>query len=372
MSNRAAVWGIVLLSVIAFLGTLYGFESILWIRRHRTNVQAAEARKKLRTEQSGKNEQALLPFYYAKAHPDADWLPLSGPSNSWSLGQNENGYWPKFKTDELGFNNPPGSHVPNPDIVLVGDSMVHGITIRNSENLAGQLRSDGFRVTNLGQGGSGPLLELAIFREYALPLHGKDLVWVFYSGNDFTDLEFEKGVKALSVQASRVVNPDVEARARRTDAVWTQFLNEVSPPEAQNNILQFLLLERTRSRLFVTKPQRTPRGDVDQIISIVRTAKAESEAAGSTFTFVYLPPAGVQTPFEVYSQDGLAVVQGLRAAGIRVVDFSEAIHKDPKPESLYSSGRIGGHYGPKGYALLAKTVAAAVRGAQPVESISSR
>ena len=113
-------------------------------------------------------------------------FPLAGLPLKLSVSVKEGDAWPFFITDEFGFNNPIGQHVPDTiDVALVGDSMVHGTTVEPSENLAGWLRRSGYKVLNLGQGGSGPLLELAILGEYALPLRPKRVVWLFYEGNDF-------------------------------------------------------------------------------------------------------------------------------------------------------------------------------------------
>ena len=125
-------------------------------------------------------------------------FPLAGLPLKLSVSVKEGDAWPFFMTDEFGFNNPIGQHVPDTiDVALVGDSMVHGTTVEPSENLAGWLRRSGYKVLNLGQGGSGPLLELAILGEYALPLRPKRVVWLFYEGNDFNNLASELGVDLL-------------------------------------------------------------------------------------------------------------------------------------------------------------------------------
>lgn len=209
----------------------------------------------------------------------------------------------------------------------------------NSENLSGRLAKRGLRVTNLGQGGNGPLLELAILREYGLRLHAKNVVWVFFCGNDFVDLEFEKGVKAFSMQASSTVDTDLAARRQRTDKAWVGFvqsrLQEV-PRVKRSNVWRFLRLARTRTLILETliskQPQRAPQEDVDLIASIVRTAKTESEAAGSVFTFVYLPPVGAQADLNALKQDGAAVMGTVAASGIRVVDFGATV-RPPRERS---------------------------------------
>ena len=74
----------------------------------------------------------------------------------------ERGYHPVYQSDEHGFLNPPGlwSAVPA-DLVLIGDSFVHGYCVEPGQTIAALLRRRWPRVFNLGSGGSGPLSELA-------------------------------------------------------------------------------------------------------------------------------------------------------------------------------------------------------------------
>jgi hypothetical protein len=68
-------------------------------------------------------------------------FPLAGLPLKLNVGGKEGGACPFFRTDEFGFNNPIGQHVPDTiDVALVGDSVVHGTTVESSENLAGWLR----------------------------------------------------------------------------------------------------------------------------------------------------------------------------------------------------------------------------------------
>ena len=41
-------------------------------------------------------------------------------------------------------------------------------------------------------GGSGPLIQLSVFSEYIKKIKPKKVIWIFYLGNDFENLNFEK------------------------------------------------------------------------------------------------------------------------------------------------------------------------------------
>jgi SGNH hydrolase-like domain, acetyltransferase AlgX len=91
------------------------------------------------------------------------------------------------KYDHNGFRN--GSDLQRADIVMVGDSMVEGMTVTDSELLTSQLAQlQGKVVANLGQGGYGPLEEIVVFKRYALPLHARTIFWMFCEANDLQDV----------------------------------------------------------------------------------------------------------------------------------------------------------------------------------------
>jgi PAS domain S-box-containing protein len=57
-------------------------------------------------------------------------------------------------------------------------------------------------VANLGTSGYGPQQELAVLKRYALPLHPKTIVWVFYEGNDLRDVHvYEQDKRAVTRQS---------------------------------------------------------------------------------------------------------------------------------------------------------------------------
>jgi len=371
-TKAQAIQLIALSSAIGLLFALYVFEFILWSKEARTGSPGSFNHfLELRSRGDDQTYPLLVPNDYVRPHPDATFQPLTGPADRWMLGFNEMGYWPKFKTDELGFNNAPGAQA-NPDILLIGDSMVHGVSVQNSENLAGRLAAQGLRVTNLGQGGSGPLTELAILRQYGLRLHAKHVVWLFFCGNDFQDFEVEKKIKALSPEASAVIDADLTTRQRRTDEIWEQVLQSAlaeAPRARRREFFRFLRLARVRilvlGRINAPTLPRAPHEDVMRIASIISTAKAEVEATGSTFHFVYLPPTGMQLAWDVFNADGRDLNAALASSGIPSADFGTAVKRQPDPLTLYALGRAAGHYSPKGYQLLSEFVEAAIRGSGP-------
>ena len=121
--------------VISVVASLLAFEYLLWAAEDKDGVQGS-FNEALRLRSEGQQVVPLiLPTMYIRRHPEAPFVPLAAPSQVEMIGVNENGFWPRFRTDEFGFNNSLGAHSKSPDILLVGDSFTQGITVRNTDNL---------------------------------------------------------------------------------------------------------------------------------------------------------------------------------------------------------------------------------------------
>lgn len=124
---------------------------------------------------------------------ETDIIPVSGRSNVKTIMNcNEMGYYPIYTSDRFGFNNPDYEwEQTNIEYLLIGDSFALGNCVNSPDDLASNLRNLSNKpVINLGQGGNGPLLELASLKEYIQP-NIKNIIWLFFEGNDFQDLEIE-------------------------------------------------------------------------------------------------------------------------------------------------------------------------------------
>lgn len=119
-------------------------------------------------------------------------FPLAGISQVTTLLCHENGEWIVYESDEHGFHNPKGLYQPgNVAIAAIGDSFTQGICVPSETNAIEVLRTYYPQIINLGMSGSGPLIELAIFREFVEPLRPRIVLWLYFP-NDLGDLETEK------------------------------------------------------------------------------------------------------------------------------------------------------------------------------------
>jgi len=298
-------------------------------------------------------------------------FPLGALPLKLNVSAKEGDTWPFFTTDEFGFNNPIGQHVPETiDVALVGDSMCHGTTGEPWENLAGWLRRSGYKVLNLCQGGSGPLLELGILGEYALPLRPKRVVWLFFEGNDFRDLASELGVDLLV----RYLDEPAHQRLReRQDEItpsllaayrelndWFKANDSVLVGMTRMRMIRGLLMSRLRTPVPVEVP-RVPDDQVAMLARILKIARERTEAVGASFHVVYLPDANNRFFSEknarVQKANAQAVRSVLMGLKIDVLDyFNECLATVQDPLSLFPGRQRGMHYNANGYRLMAECI----------------
>ena len=128
-----------------------------------------------------------------------NFFPLSNVSNSDTIYCNENGYYSIYKSDRYGFNNPDYEWDKEKiEFLLVGDSFAHGACLNRPNDMASVLRNISKKsLINLGYSSNGPLIEYVGLREY-LKKDTKNIIWLYFEGNDNVDLYNEIQNKILS------------------------------------------------------------------------------------------------------------------------------------------------------------------------------
>jgi hypothetical protein len=303
-------------------------------------------------------------------------FPLGGISNKTIVYCNESGQYKIFKSDEHGFNNPRGLYKKGEiKIALIGDSFTIGSCVKEGEDMGSLLRSMGFNVLNLGNGGNGPLIELATLKEYAEPIQPEIVLWVYYEGNDLNDLENERKASMLmqyledDYHTQNLLKRQDEIDAALIKYVNSQWIKNIhlhatpyqnyqeEKPRKNRDSLKIIKLWHLRSRLKLLNPQKRTRitnlkKNLSLFSEILTTANQWTSDWGGKFYFVYLPS------MERYINDNnngnfcgrddvLAIVHKL---GIPLIDFHEVLNKHPDPLSL--TPFLGAHYNAEGYKLL--------------------
>jgi hypothetical protein len=316
-------------------------------------------------------------------------FPLGGISNKTIVYCNESGQWKIFESDEHGFNNPKGQYRKGHiKIALIGDSFTIGSCVKSGEDIASRLRKMGINSLNLGNGGNGPLIELAVLKEYAEAIEPEIVLWIYYEGNDLSDLEGERKSSMLmryleDDYSQNLLERQVEIDTALMKYVNAQWIKEIKLPQMSSvmknlpleeqqekkreNKLKPLKLWYLRNTIGLINISRKPKREVTfkaqlQLFSkILATAYERTSRWKGKFYFVYLPEmeryVGNNDDGAFFDRDDvLAIVHNL---GIPVIDFHEVLKKHPNPLSL--TPFLGTHYNAEGYKLVSEFIVSQLR-----------
>ena len=134
-----------------------------------------------------------------------------------------------YKSDRYGFNNP--DYVYNEkeiEIVLIGDSFVHGSCVNQDKGFAGNLRNLYKKkgIISIGWRGAGPLKELGMLTEYGIKLRPKNILWVYFEGNDYIELVREKKYKILENYLNLNFSQNLFERQDEIESILIKQINE--------------------------------------------------------------------------------------------------------------------------------------------------
>ncbi|HET7292746.1 MAG TPA: SGNH/GDSL hydrolase family protein [Vicinamibacteria bacterium] len=374
--------------VSAALAT-YGVEAVLAFRPTLSHARFAEKVRQL-DERRARGEDALPPIEPASfvrasggsrpatlAPDGSEFLPLGGVANRLTVDcQEGEGEWLIYRTDEHGFHNPPGvwQRVPL-QVAAVGDSFTLGSCVRSDENLVALVGRRFEPTLNLGMAGSGPLIMLALVREYLEPLRPQVVLWCHFGGNDLLDLRREMGHPLLVRYLEDGFTQGLVAHRTRLDAALAGYteryvlpvLRARSRPRPSAGELLALKALRERLGLLLADPYGlAPTEDEERLFAtILAKAKATVEGWGGRLAFVYLPPWS-EPPRQLGEGEHVRLQQELRARvlkaavglDLQVIDVEAVFRRHPHPQELFACA--GCHYGPEGYRMAAETVLAAL------------
>lgn len=294
-------------------------------------------------------------------------LPLSGISLVTTVWCNESGRYLIYPSDQHGFNNPREAWEEAPRVVLIGDSFVQGACAEAGSDVGSQLRKKGHSVLNLGMGGGGPLLELAILREYAEVRQPRFVLWSYYEGNDLLDLRSEMESSILRRYLERPgFSQGLLDRQGELDAVLTDYLERRlersstsrSVSAVRERATLFFKLTRLRERLSMVRT-RIPAGAFDTLAEILSAAKERISERGGELLFVYLPAYSRYASESAENHHRDRVLSLVRALPIPVVDFHQTLSRSGDPTDAFPLG-LSGHYDGDGYRWLAEEMDRAV------------
>jgi len=299
---------------------------------------------------------------------------LSGLSNSETIHCNENGYYSIYQSDRYGFNNPDEEWDKKQiEYLLVGDSFTHGACVTRPNDIGSILRNlSNKSVLNLGMGGNGPLIEYATLREY-LDINVKKVLWIYYEGNDFDNLNYELKNEILLKYLNKNFTQNIKLNQYKFDILVKKLINEeikkakISNEErkklkiSKENIIFFLKLNKTRSLLnnylhIDQQPDsKTNKFSINEFIKILNLTKNLINQNNSELYFVYLSEYS-HYKMNYDNTDYILVKNIVKELKIPFIDIhKEVFEKEQNPLKLFPF-ELPGHYNIDGYKKVAETI----------------
>jgi lysophospholipase L1-like esterase len=311
-------------------------------------------------------------------HPESDALfPLGGISSVTTVHCNEIGPYVIYRSDEHGFQNPPGAWKAGAlEVAIVGDSNAQGNCVEPSQSAASRIRSAFPATLNLAMEGNGPLIELAAIREFLPELRPRRVLWVFCEGNDLAgNLPRERNNPILRQYLRPDFRQNLVARQDEVDALLKKRVSDyIKQGEAavaskrsqlRHDFLEgWLRLRFLRYSIGQRLTAREPAGrvDLDLFRQILQDARDTVTSWQGRLFFVYLPNQAVflDPAFARGNQDDRRRILSLLSdLDIPVIDLQPAFETVKDPNTLYASP--GPHLNPTGYALMGKTIVGALK-----------
>ena len=311
---------------------------------------------------------------------EGNLLPLSNISNIITTTGNEGGFYPIIKTDKYGFNNNNNVYEKKIDIALIGDSFVEGSDVNTVNNISSNLIKNNFNTLNLGKSHSGPLVQLAIFKEYLVVHKPKKVLW-FYFVNDHKDLNNELNSSLLLnylkdqsfsqnlLKKQKLINSEIKKYFSNLEKNYLENLNKqnkyfsIGSVQSLNlkRMIRVIKLFNIRNRfglLIDMKPFNSDNEHIKIQKDIVRLADNIVKEWNGELIFVLIPQytkgmsfASQEMNWVVETNITNNLIKILKENNITYINLEDHINNHTDPLSLYPF-RIPLHFNEKGYSFI--------------------
>ncbi len=306
-----------------------------------------------------------IPSYYLNRKTENHLFPISGVSDSINVVCNETGEWFVYSSDEFGFNNSNKDWKKKIDIAVLGDSFALGECVNNNF-LELIKKNTNKNILNLGVSGSGPLIQLAIFREY-LKIHKPKKIIIFFFYNDF--YEFENETKNIVLkkylenknfsQKLIMQNKKVEyIKKKRLDLEEANFKEE----SISYSLLKFLKISKFRQLANLTLDKNSKKKPNcsefifrdnynTDIVQVYDSIKKEIKENGGELIIINLP-----SYFSIFcnNSDFENMISSLKdlleLKNIKFIDMTNTLKN--KKNKLFAYPYFGSHYSKIGNEIL--------------------
>ncbi len=295
--------------------------------------------------------------------------PIGGISKKEIQFINSENFSYSFKdNDRYGFNN-------NDEVwdkrkihsIFLGDSFAHGADVNLNENFV-ELYKKKFNPTiNLACGGNGPLIAYAAMIEYIVKskLKPKYLIWVYYSGNDLSELDTEYS-SFYKNYLTKDFHQNLLTRQSEIDDVLNKYLDKNIDFWKENakiiiknkkiNFKDFYKFRKIRESIGFRHAYEKINFEIFK--KIIKSTNKHVHDWGGELIFVIIPGEERYLNFihyydQFYYEE--PIKKYLKGEQIRIIDLNKKLIKSKNPRDYYH-----GHLNIDGHILLYKEIINAI------------
>ena len=339
-------------------------------------------------DEKKKNQNLEPKFLYNKNFSDYDIIkkavgrntiiPFRGPINKQSISCAEDLRYRIVDNDKYGFKNYNKIYEKNINTILIGDSYAEGICEISKNDIAGNLIKKNVNTANLGVTGAGPLLALAVLREFGTFLKPRNVFYLYFEGNDLEDLNFEKKqsylikylndthtvnyikrldeVKLLLKKAkiesenrlSQLTNNNKNSKEIDRKKNLIPYFKDIAELSNIKNILRYSIFKKQEKKF-----------DLDLFYSVVDKMNYDTKKWNGDFYVVYVPSWSRFFTKFTNKDSGIKlkdqIINKLQKKDINVIDLTIFFDNEKNIKSYFPLGYVG-HYNYKGYAKIADLI----------------
>jgi len=277
--------------------------------------------------------------------------------------------------DQNGFRDP--ADRKNAEIVVVGDSFVEAPTISDRDLATSIIQSKlGRSVENLGQSWYGPQQMHIALSRYGLPLKPRDVVWVFYGGNDLFDYRRYQKILPTWSELAPTLNGFMERSLVRNLIRFSKKKLKGDPelPTAVVGDCEAGPSGRVKLAFFYpdTPLSAEDRETLQAVSKEISSAAQQSRSQGARFLLVYAP-SKFQTYRELCKFNPPTVVNEWSGSGLakemsKIASSAAIDFLDLTPELSRAARERGAvyfsddtHWNQLGHAVVGETIAEKLR-----------
>jgi len=313
---------------------------------------------------------AIFPQLFVKNNGINGIFPLSGISNALSVHCNESGKWAIYTSDRYGFNNSDSIYNNSIDTVLIGDSFTQGACVQKNETIAAHMNERGHKTISLGMEDNDPVLEYATLLEYAPVIKPKNIVWLYYEGNDLRGIPSEMQVEILQKYFNDInFSQDLAQKQKNTDGMLKDFIEEYDDNKNKysnaivsvKKIITFYFLRQMISGAFPDDNKKVIYDKSFEIFKdIIIRANNFAKINNQNFYFVYLPQFARYDGNKIDLDYKTQITSFIHEQNITMIDFDDTLRNLEDPLSIFPY-RKNGHYTSEGYKLVGNEITKAIR-----------